>query len=160
LNSKRTGLDKAIYQIEEAIKRSRPDILSNEGTLQSLQLLLEEARGGTSEPANTSPFCAEPSVSDRDGTGQVSDDQLALDDAENPLQLLARASDLRLTMAQPTDHTASTPSTGNISSARNDTLDVHRFFLPIKVRLDQGPELDPVDIGLVSIEEAGMLVSL
>lgn len=123
-----------------------------------MQLLLDEARRGNSEPANTSSSYADPSVTDQEGTGQVGDDQLSLDGAENPLQLLARASDLRLTQA--TDPSASASSTGNISNGRNDTLDVHRFFLPIKVRLDQGPELDPVDIGLVSIEEAGILVSL
>lgn len=151
-------MDKAIYQIEEAIKRSKPDILSNQGTLQSLQLLLDEARRGQSELASTNASSIDPSGTEQDGAAQTSDDQLTLDDAENPLQLLARASDLRLTQA--TNPSTSNPSTGIISNEKNDALDLHMFFLPIKVRLDQGPELDPIDIGLVSLEEAGTLVSL
>jgi hypothetical protein len=156
-------LDKAIHQIEEAIKKSKPDILSNEAILQSLQLLLDEARGSASESArNPSPFSAQGCLAraDQDGPHLVSDDHLSLDDAENPLQLLARASDLRLSMAQPAGPSASIPSSGHMLDDLNGTLDVHRFFSPIKVRLDQGPELDPIDIGLVSLEEASMLVSL
>lgn len=155
--SKRTGLDKAIYQIEEAIKKSKSDSFSNEGTLEQLQQLLHEARGGITEGTESVSSNGAIFAGERDGAGQSSDDQLALDDAENPLQLLARASDLRLTSTPPN---VFTPSSGIHTSDKDDQVDVHRFFLPIKDRLDQSPDLDPIDLGLLSLEEAEMLISL
>jgi hypothetical protein len=122
-----------------------------------LQQLLEDARSGFVEPADATPSNDPSSVPDRDGAGQSSDDQLALDDAENPLQLLARASDLRLASPKSTD--INTPNSSHIASDRNETSDVQRYFLPTKARLDQGPDLDPIDIGLVSLEESEALIS-
>jgi hypothetical protein len=157
-SSKRTGLDKAIYQIEEAIKKSKSDTVVNDGTLQQLHELLQVARGTGPDSATdaTSPEIG-PSVADRESGAHSSDDQFTLQDAENPLQLLARASDLCLTISHPN---ASTPSTGKISSSTNDPLDIHRFFLPIKAKPDLGQGLDPVEIGLVSLEEANTMLSL
>lgn len=89
----------------------------------------------------------------------MTDDQQALDDAENPLQLLARASDLRLTTPMSSDHMF-TPSTSHKGSELDQQSDVHRFFLPIKASLDRGPSYDPIDLGLVTEEEAELLLSL
>lgn len=38
-------------------------------------------------------------------------------------------------------------------------MDVHRFFLPMKASLDQGPGLDPIDVGLVTLDEAETLLA-
>jgi hypothetical protein len=89
----------------------------------------------------------------------ASDDQQALDDAENPLQLLARASDLRLTSPQSSDYLF-TPSISHMGSDADQQSDIHRFFLPIKASLDRGSEYDPIDLGLVTEEEAQLLLSL
>ncbi|KAH7128300.1 hypothetical protein B0J11DRAFT_267172 [Dendryphion nanum] len=158
-SSKRTGLDKAIFQIEEAIKKSRSDSFSKEGTLEQLQQLLGEVRGVQEASDADAASISIPQLTERDGSGHPSDDQLALDDAENPLQLLARASDLRLTSPQSGDASASTPGSRYYTNESNDAVDVHRFFLPMKAYLDQGPDLDPIDVGLVTLEEADMLLS-
>lgn len=89
----------------------------------------------------------------------VGDGQQALDDAENPLQLLARASDLRLTSPQSSDFPF-TPSASHVGSDMDQQSDVKRFFLPIKASLDHGPSYDPIDLGLVTEEEADLLLSL
>lgn len=43
--SKRSGLEKAIYQVEEAIKKRRLDDASSQSTLEHLQKLLAETQG-------------------------------------------------------------------------------------------------------------------
>lgn len=130
--------------------------------MEHLQQLLSQARGGSNEPFHISPASSAGAlpVIERDGAGPSTDEHLALDDAENPLQLLARASDLRLTSPHSGDIGASTPSSRTFASDRGDKSDVHRFFLPVKANLDQGPDLDPIDLGLVTMEEAEMLISL
>ncbi|KAF2737230.1 hypothetical protein EJ04DRAFT_594204 [Polyplosphaeria fusca] len=169
VKNKRTGLEKAIYQIEEAIKKSKADTLTNTGTLEQLQGLLQVARSGADLPESTGTGSINSNsfLQERDLiTGQSSDDQLALDDAENPLQLLARASDLRITSPQSSgalknyaDPTTSTPSSRNIYSDQEDWSDIRHFFRPMKATWDQGPNLDPIKIGLVTLEEAETLMS-
>ena len=161
MSSKRTGLDKAIFQIEEAIKKSKSDAFASEGTLEQLQHLLDEARGtvppetiDTASSSTSLPFPPE-----RDGAGHSSDEQLALDDAENPLQLLARASDLRIVSPSIIDPRITTPAVGKLPSDCEDTSDILRFFQPLRAKPDVHPDLDPIDIGLLSLEEAEMLLS-
>ncbi|KAF2277184.1 uncharacterized protein EI97DRAFT_457893 [Westerdykella ornata] len=160
VKNKRTGLDKAIYQIEEAIKKSRTDGSSSEGTLTQLQQLLNKARDGLGRTGSGAAAAASaaPIQSEKDSIAQTGDELLSLDDAENPLQLLARASDLRHTVPQQASAIA-TPSSVAFPAERGDSMDIHHFFQPIKARLDQGPDLDPIDVGLLSLEEAGMLIS-
>lgn len=79
--------------------------MTNTSTLGQLQSLLHEARVESEAPEHlhTGSTNSVSYVQDGDkAVGHSSDDQLALDDAENPLQLLARASDLRLTSPQST----------------------------------------------------------
>ncbi|KAF2469746.1 uncharacterized protein BDR25DRAFT_288131 [Lindgomyces ingoldianus] len=159
VKNKRTGLERAIFQIEEAIKKSRSASLSNEGTLEQLQHLLDNARREIPETEDTASSGSIALTTERYGAPQSSDDQLALDDAENPLQLLARASDLRLTSPQSAEISASTPSSRYYGSERDERSDIHRFFLPMKASFDSGPELDPIDIGLVTMEEAKALLA-
>lgn len=107
--SKRSGLEKAIFQVEEAIKKRKSDAPSHKRTLEQLQELLNDAKDDDSPPSDQlpgpsnldDPFAPEsrdmkpPMIlqhSERAQGGGSSDDQLAVEDVENPLQLLARAS--------------------------------------------------------------------
>ncbi|KAH9872212.1 hypothetical protein IAQ61_005047 [Plenodomus lingam] len=157
VKNKRSGLEKAIYQVEEAIKKRKSDVTTDKSTLQHLQRLLNEAQGEESKSKSNDavPSSSEPSptpAQTKDPVPHSGDDQLALEDVENPLQLLARASDLRIASPQTYDPTS--PEGRNNGSEQSAYLDVHHFFLPMKASLDQGPGLDPVDVGLITMNEA------
>jgi hypothetical protein len=160
--SKRSGLEKAIYQVEAAIKKRKSDNTTNQATLEHLKKLLSNDQGAArlAEMAESStlPNIA-PHGTGRDAAGPSSDDHLALEGVENPLQLLARASDLRIASPHTFDGSVSTPSSRMVGSEHGPCLDVHSFFLPIKASIDQGPGLDPIDVGLITLEEAEMLLS-
>lgn len=94
--------------------------------------------------------------SERDHAGGSSDDQLAVEDVENPLQLLARASDLRIISPE---NNVPTPGSRINGSEHSAFLDVHQFFMPMKANLDQGAGYDPINIGLVTKEEAETLLT-
>lgn len=92
------------------------------------------------------------------------EESLTLDDAENPLQLLARASDLQLS---PTGmrHVPKSPiplSEGPsfLQSTPPGELSAKSFFVPTRANLDIGPEVDPVELGLVTFDESESLFSL
>lgn len=157
--SKRSGLEKAIHQVEEAIKKRKSDVTTSQSTLQHLQRLLSDTQGYDREfkdEDEDSPETHELVTTAKEVAGPSSDDQLALEGVENPLQLLARASDLRIT--SPHNNSTATPGSQINGSEQSAFLDVHRFFLPMKASLDQGSGLDPIDVGLVTSEEAGMLL--
>ncbi|KAJ4376554.1 hypothetical protein N0V86_006667 [Didymella sp. IMI 355093] len=172
VKNKRSGLEKAIFQVEEAIKKRKSDAPSHRQTLEQLQKLLSEAQNDGSSPSTQTPGLGnvnDPFASDpRDmkppaslqhaesHAGGSSDDQLAVEDVENPLQLLARASDLRI--VSPENH-APTPGSRVNGSEHSAFLDVHQFFLPMKANLDQGAGYDPINIGLVTKEEAETLLT-
>lgn len=91
------------------------------------------------------------------------EESLAVDDAENPLQLLARASDLHVSPKPGTEHVAreATPHQRARHSRQNDKIsDVEKFFKLSQFSLDTGPDLDPIDLGLMSVEEADSLFNL
>ena len=114
---------------------------------------------GSSRDAETSPASeVHPHVAAKDVVGTSSDDQLAVEDVENPLQLFARASDLRIATPQSYDQSTASPKDRFNGSEQSAFLDVHRFFLPMKASLDQGPGLDPIEVGLVTKDEAEMLL--
>jgi hypothetical protein len=100
----------------------------------------------------------DPHVTAKDVVGTSSDDQLAVEDVENPLQLLARASDLRIATPQSYDQSTASPEGRSNGSEQSAFQDAHHFFLPMKASLDQDPGLDPIDVGLVTTEEAEMLL--
>jgi len=105
------------------------------------------------------------SEAEQTGTVQPDSDQFALDDAENPLQLLARASNLQLSSPRFSDVQATTPSTRNAGSDQEDRTDVNQFFLPMNAVWDvdganSAEGFDPIDLGLATLEEAEMLFSL
>ncbi|KAF9695396.1 hypothetical protein EKO04_006550 [Ascochyta lentis] len=176
VKNKRSGLEKAIFQVEEAIKKRRSDTPSHRSTLEQLQKLLNEAQDEDGTPSAQAPrmnsiddsFSSDardmkpPATlqhSERDHAGGSSDDQLAVEDVENPLQLLARASDLRITSPHTLDNAISTPGSKINGSEHSAFLDVHQFFLPMKAYLDQGQGYDPIEIGLVTKEEAKTLLA-
>jgi hypothetical protein len=92
------------------------------------------------------------------------EESLALDDAENPLQLLARASDLQLS---PTDMRRAPKSPLPLSEGPSflqstpiGEPSAKSFFVPAKANLDVGPEVDPIELGLVTFDESESLFSL
>lgn len=150
-NSKRTGLDKAIHQIEEAIKRSKGDSVD-------LKRLLDVANTRSTPFSNGDDASAvRPSL-----VGQVDNEQLEYDDIENPLQLLARASDLQLASPQGSASQHATPKTPQTTGAGKQG-DVNQFFMPLRATMDvHGPQItdcDPIELGLVTTEEARALVA-
>ena len=86
---------------------------------------------------------------------------MAVDDAENPLQLLARASYLQ---DSPDSRNGKSPLSMRAAASRDKRHEgdqsLYAFFAPARARLDIGDEVDPVALGLVSDEEASTLFSL
>ncbi|KAH7406831.1 hypothetical protein DE146DRAFT_406139 [Phaeosphaeria sp. MPI-PUGE-AT-0046c] len=163
VKNKRSGLEKAIFQVEEAIKKRKSDATTDQTTLEHLKRLLDDDVKAETEPTKVENIPASPndtSPTNYPEAAAVSiDDQLALEDVENPLQLLARASDLRIASPHDLHDTVSSPGSRINGSEYGPFLDVHRFFLPTKAYLDQGPGLDPIDVGLVTSNEAQMLLT-
>ena len=163
-----------MYRIEQEIKRSKtqPTQLEDEKNPQyHLQSLLSEAQGllpndlqanatyggvyqnGGDLPGNYArPNQTGDNVGDRDS------DELALDDAENPLQLLARASDLSaLNNFSPNAPNVDSPVSSVSRPANVKEQELQAFFGPFHPSLDSEPEMDPVEMGLVTEEEAKSL---
>lgn len=93
------------------------------------------------------------------------EDNLALDDAENPLQLLARASDLQLSPAGAHDVEKSPfpmpqAATMPAENRRPDGLGANSFFVPVRASRDIGLDIDPIDMGLITPYEAESLFTL
>jgi hypothetical protein len=88
---------------------------------------------------------------------------LAVDDAENPLQLLARASDLHVSPKSATDPVAAVSMSRQRSrqNKQNEKIsEVEKFFKLSQFSLDIGPDLDPVNLGLITLDEADTLFNL
>jgi hypothetical protein len=170
--SKRKGVDKALHQIEQAIKKSKTSSAEDEDDVMKvvshLQDLLDKAQrqlaSRRSVGASNSPIELLQPQESKAGNANTNDG-LALDDAENPLQLLARASDLQLMPLTATQNPSPTlsmpfPSPSTTAYASYSARAVDSFFVPIRASLDVGPDLDPVDLGLVTFEEATRLFTL
>ena len=93
--------------------------------------------------------------------GQIQEEQFSVDDAENPLQLLARASDLSgpPNQASYTSNVRSSRSLARLSTVRRDQ-DLQNFFGPFRPSLDVRPDIDPIEMGLVTEEEMTALFTL
>ncbi|KAI1431475.1 hypothetical protein GGR50DRAFT_679293 [Xylaria sp. CBS 124048] len=195
VKNKHSGLEKAVFQLEQALKRTQPGSDQIQHREQSVELrnLLERSRhllsaeqsqthhhaipgpavnglrheGSVSSPRHSSLTSHEtpPSQADscsRDGgplSESVEDDQLNLDDAENPLQLLARTSELLSSI----DNSDRGPSGDYLPFKPPRNRDGEHdgnsavFFSRYQPRLDLGPELDPVELGLLTLSEAESL---
>ncbi|KPM35506.1 hypothetical protein AK830_g11071 [Neonectria ditissima] len=186
---KRTGLDKALYQIDQAVKRARsaadksPD---DDRVLAHLRGLLSGA-GGDEASAGRAVYSAslgtdadddafsgeeeEDDDDDREDQGrdqdpvamkdfiQRTEDSLAIDDAENPLQLLARASYIQPSPDSRHGSSPQVPLMAVASPQQQSGDEIQAFFAPASVHLDVGEDVDPVSLGLVSDEEAESLFS-
>lgn len=178
--SKRKGLDKALFQIEQALKRVKSGEQSSEDhtVIANLHHLLSDRRGQSVTPSNASIKGRQQSSVDINEMSSDEDDEdtentpdshpyitqhregsLTVDDAENPLQLLARASKLQLS---PTPGgTGSSPGQMSRSGRRKQHLDqddgdseIQSFFTGFRVSLDVGDDIDPIQMGLVTENEA------
>ncbi|KAJ0415556.1 hypothetical protein BJY00DRAFT_256303 [Aspergillus carlsbadensis] len=165
VKNKRKGLEKALHQIEQAIKRPKTDNSTVEAAqklIANLQDLLSNSHSQQSpndrDGLSEGPDQTDPTILPRDSN---SGESLALDDAENPLQLLARASDLQLSpndvRDQPTwplmaPSNLAIPVETSVTAARS-------FFVPVKANLDISPDMDPIENGLVTLQEAESLFS-
>ncbi|KAL2024978.1 hypothetical protein VTK56DRAFT_3677 [Thermocarpiscus australiensis] len=195
VKNKRTGLEKALHQVEQALRRTGPGVEAAK-VVSNLKALLGSGPNGSAPPPTTGrnqsgSTAAEPqhtsehsdillpdassdagdsSASDQDGIsvppestpsqGHAAEENLAIDDAENPLQLLARASDLHVSPKSANGHVAT--ETGPLHRARqskqNEKIsEVEKFFKLTQFSLDTGPDLDPVNLGLLTLEEAETL---
>jgi hypothetical protein len=92
--------------------------------------------------------------------GHVGEESLAVDDAENPLQLLARASDLHVSPKPGTEHVAAEVMSRQRTRQGKQSekvSEVEKFFKLSQFSLDTGPDLDPIHLGLMTVEEADTL---
>jgi hypothetical protein len=170
-----------VFRIEQAIKKSRSqgNQAADDQEVIRLQTLLSEAHevlaGQTAKDALPSPLSMQDpeSRSNRQPAYRLDqvrhplppignpspDDNYAVDDAENPLQLLARASDISTPPFQQSHSSNFMPS----AIAQLPPPDPHwrddlqAFFGPFRPSLDIGKHVDPIDLGLVTFEEADAL---
>lgn len=91
---------------------------------------------------------------------QRTESSLAIDDAENPLQLLARASYIQPSPESRHGSSPGQPLIAIASPAQQSGDEISAFFAPARVHLDVGEDVDPVLLGLVSDEEAESLFTL
>jgi hypothetical protein len=93
----------------------------------------------------------------------VDEDQLNVDDAENPLQLLARTSELLSSIGpgngSATGHLSSSKSLPSREALVESGHDGHlpMFFGRYQARLDVAQDLDPIELGLLTLAEAEAL---
>lgn len=214
-HSKRVGIDKAIYQVQQAARRagqggggSRTD----EAVVARLRHILHELDSGATgiSPSNESHTGDSMSEDDdddgEDGEAQDEDmdegsfsgtgagtshrrgagtsraasgtrartadadagaayrrrprQNLAVEDAENPLQLLARASYFTPSAQQrgkrPAAKTRHDGAAAGDSSAP-EHVKLNDFFSITRSDLDIGDDIDPISLGLVEEDEAEML---
>lgn len=168
LDSKRTGLAKAIYQVEQAVQQlqsGRTDPKTNEAALH-LEHLLSAVRhlpqgdraskdGGDaslddyaqSAGLHNDDYSPSNPSSPDSSTPVTAVADYPLNDAENPLQLLAHASDLsRLRL-----------NSGPYQDVDQSSESVLAFFSPLRPKLDVSPDMDPIELGLVTQAEADEL---
>ncbi|KAI1255579.1 hypothetical protein MGN70_002694 [Eutypa lata] len=188
---KHSGLEKAVIQIEQALKRSNRtggDQIQSPEQASELRYLLERSRDllnaennslqrrysvsngvnsdqqqvTTSSPHQTIASQETPpsQAGSREGASaqSIEDEHLNLDDAENPLQLLARTSEL-LSSIEPQQPLAATSSRNSQKPGSGRNNDLQRFFGSFQPRLDVGEDLDPIELGLLTPAEAEALFS-
>lgn len=197
------GIDKALFQVEQAVKRSgsesgRPEdvkvvtrlreLLDELNASEQLTGLTGYSRGSGDSSTQAGHYYAsgaadaqsenmsqsdggmednEDDASNIDSTPgltQANEETLAIDDAENPLQLLARASYFQ-PPEEPKKPSPRPPVPTDRGAVRggsksSSSRELHDFFAPAHVNLDVGDDIDPISLGLVSMEEAEAAFSL
>lgn len=179
IKNKRTGLDKALFQIDQAVKRARSAAQQNPDDNRVLAHLHGLLSGADADEASTArdayasgslgtddnddAFSAEDDDEDEQDPVAMTDfiqrteSSLAIDDAENPLQLLARASYIQPSPESRHGSSPGQPLIAIASPAQQSGDEISAFFAPARVHLDVGEDVDPVLLGLVSDEEAESL---
>ncbi|KFG81955.1 hypothetical protein MANI_026371 [Metarhizium anisopliae] len=176
IKNKRVGLEKALFQVEQAVKRARTgqqQSPEDDKVLTQMRALMGHLDGNEWSPSQASNHQASGEAEDssseyeEDMADQTSmsedivqrtEETLAVDDAENPLQLLARAS-----YFQPSREVRSRSSPQNsrrkgaASGKSPEAASLEAFFSGAKVNLDVGNDIDPIELGLVTEEEADSL---
>lgn len=183
VKNKRSGLDKAIHQVEEAVKKARKgDGGLAEKHAQALEKLLgnntspntqitsdlaeetsndaeqdimhvEVSSETTSEYVNLTRNTTMPSFTPTNEPSNT--DEVTVNNANNPLELLAIASSIPEQQPSGSPPTVHKTSPSNLSAiADEETIN---FFSPIASKLDIGSDLDPIELGLATLEEAKKL---
>jgi hypothetical protein len=198
VKNKRTGLDKALYQVEEALRQVSQDAHSIDATraVSELKALLQstnpqgQQRTGGIRDRKRRHVAASTDSRERESSSETEDhadsprsetsarqvsspvsssrnpreESLAVDDAENPLQLLARASNLHLSPPSSENAGSGAAASGSLRNILNhsnkDILDIERFFNSTQFSLDTEADMDPINLGLMSDEEAEALFIL
>ena len=175
--SKRSGLEKAIHQVEQALKRSKgngvtfdaeKDIDLRRMIQPSRQHELEEVglRNGYEQSRHadyTTPLTTAATIFDDSALLDQTEkpDDLALNNADNPLQLLALASSMP--SRSPNSVIDPSPAAAASTSDASDNVDdavLQLFFSGLTSVLDNLPKYDPVELGLVTTDEAERLFNL
>ncbi|OTB10727.1 hypothetical protein K445DRAFT_322743 [Daldinia sp. EC12] len=192
VKNKHSGLEKAVFQIEQALRRSSSGALDQIQTAEQateLRFLLERSRellgndhgfprrissqnGMEHDQVSVSPQQTSTSLGtspsqtcSRDDSAahtKVEEDQLSLDDAENPLQLLARTSELLSSITPQLQGSGAGRLLSKSTSNRGvvgESDDLQKFFGRFQARLDVGEDLDPIELGLITLSEAESLFS-
>jgi hypothetical protein len=164
VKNKRSGLEKAIYQVEQAIKRSK----TSPETDVDLRKLINRSQSLTEQAPTTGPISSNPLTEQTklangfESARQDSIDgaeEIALENADNPLQLLAMAS----AMPNQSPSSAISASPAVVSShagshaVDGEDADLQVFFGSFTPVLDNSRDIDPVDLGLATEEEADWL---
>ncbi|EHL02080.1 hypothetical protein M7I_2035 [Glarea lozoyensis 74030] len=155
IKNKRDGLEKAVYRIEQAIKKHKTNgshsindqMNQLQGLLSSAQQLLPETQSEEQDEYQRDDSSSSPQQNLTANEG--GNDGFAVQDAENPLQLLARASDL-----SGSANAISLPITRPLN--KGDKA-LRSFFGPFRPSLDNEPDIDPIEMGLVTVEETSAI---
>lgn len=186
VKNKRSGLDKAIYQVEEAVKKARTKGTEiDDEHAQALRRLLDESKdvsqkaigngGNISHEKTISPEApilamgqapiSVQGMPEVQAAGAESltrsieeESNVTVNNANNPLQLLAIASAIpEAATGNPSPASNYGVSPGTTAAASGDDDDTRDFFSPMTSKLDTGKDLDPQDLGLVSDQEVEVL---
>ncbi|KXJ89128.1 hypothetical protein Micbo1qcDRAFT_235467 [Microdochium bolleyi] len=189
VKNKHTGLEKAVLQIEQALRRASrgSEQIQDPEQANELRYLLDKSRDflnvestsparhpssshDTAKPSHISASTPRTMSSDDVSPAQTSshgdarersadDEQPNLDDAENPLQLLARTSELLSTIAPHLPGSTLSSLHARFSGRSAGDGHLQTFFGGFNGRLDVGDDLDPIELGLVTLAEAEALFS-
>ncbi|OBT83170.1 hypothetical protein VE02_08240 [Pseudogymnoascus sp. 03VT05] len=158
VKNKRTGLEKAVYRIGQAIARSKANggELEDQQAALNLQHLLSSTAGllpKSQEPVQSPQLSAPPIPTHYETTataGRTRDNNYSLDDAENPLQLLASASGMAVS---PQPRQNAQPTSGYLAEDK----DLQTFFGPFSPNLDVSEDIDPIHMGYITNGETTAL---
>lgn len=176
-----------MYRIEQAIQRSKVNggeledeqaALNLQHLLSSTSEILPRSNMSQENSPNTQIRTQSPLLHDHTPISQqhhatprsespgfsghrVRDNSYALDDAENPLQLLASASDMPASSPQFQPLNTRIIDSGSLYPTKEDgDEDLRAFFGPFSSHLDVCEDIDPIDMGYITPSETTALFNL